>query len=156
MVAHSHNDVGWINTPDEYFEEKVNKILTSVVQALIDNPKRKFSQVEMYYFERWWKIQPSEVQDAVYDLVEEGRLEFINGGWVAHDEACTTYEDIILNMLLGHSFLNKTFGKTPKHAWQADAFGHSAATPELFKRMGFESLFFARADSSDIENRKKT
>jgi hypothetical protein len=35
-------------------------------------------------------------------LVREGRLEFINGGWVSVDEACPTYEEIILNMFTGH------------------------------------------------------
>ncbi len=81
--------------------------------------------------------------------MHEGRLEFINGGWVSHDEACPTYEEIILNMILGHSFLNITFGTVPRHAWQPDAFGHSAATPELFSRMGFDSIFFARVSDSE-------
>lgn len=69
--------------------------------------------------------------------MKEGRLEFINGGWVASDEACPTYEELIMNMMQGHIFLKKTFGITPKHAWHADSFGHSAAVPELFARMGF-------------------
>jgi alpha-mannosidase len=79
--------------------------------------------------------------------VKEGRLEFVNGGWVAHDEACPTFEEIMVNMMIGHSFLNKTFGIVPKHAWQVDTFGHSAATPELLRRMGMESLFFSRVDT---------
>lgn len=53
-------------------------------------------------------------------LVTEGRLEFLSGGWVSNDEACPTYEEIMLNMMLGHSFLNSTFGVVPKHAWHAD------------------------------------
>lgn len=24
IVAHSHDDVGWTNTPDEYYEQRVN------------------------------------------------------------------------------------------------------------------------------------
>jgi hypothetical protein len=34
--------------------------------------------------------------------VSEGRLEFVNGGWVASDEACPTYEEIIDNIVMGH------------------------------------------------------
>lgn len=82
-------------------------------------------------------------------LVEDGQLEFINGGWVSNDEACPTYEEIIMNMMMGHAFLKKHFNITPKHAWHADAFGHSAATPELFARMGFESISFARIDDEE-------
>ena len=80
----------------------------------------------------------------VKELVRKGQFEFVNGGWASSDEACPTYEEIIDNILAGHAFLKKTFGITPKHAWHLDAFGHSAATPELFARMGFETITFAR------------
>lgn len=72
MVCHSHDDVGWLNTPEEYYEERVNKIITSVVQALIDNPKRKFSQTEIYYFERWWNAQDDITKHDVRRLVKNG------------------------------------------------------------------------------------
>ena len=31
-------------------------------------------------------------------LVKEGRWEFVNGGWVAADEACPTYNELITNL----------------------------------------------------------
>ena len=77
-------------------------------------------------------------------LVAEGRFEFVNGGWVAPDEACPTFEEILLNMMLGHSFLNQTFQVVPKHAWQVDTFGHSSSVADIFSKMGFKSLFFSR------------
>ena len=79
-------------------------------------------------------------------LVDGGQLEFINGGMASSDEACPSYEEMIDNILAGHAFLQRTFGITPKHAWHLDGFGHSGATPELFSRMGFETITFARMD----------
>ena len=108
----------------------------------------------MYFFERWWSRQNDTVKSQVRELVKEGRLEFINGGWVSSDEACPVYEDIIMNIMAGHSFLMDTFGIVPKHAWHADAFGHSAATPELFAKMGFDTISFARIDNAEKEYRK--
>ena len=35
-------------------------------------------------------------------LVRDSRLEFINGGWAMHDEACPTYDNMIENMMKGH------------------------------------------------------
>lgn len=87
--------------------------------------------------------------------MKEGRFEFINGGWVSADEACPTYEEQIMNMMTGHAFLLKTFGIVPKHAWHPDSFGHSAATPELFARMGFVTLSMARINDNEKEVRKK-
>lgn len=54
-----------------------------------------------------------------------------------------------MNMVEGHAFLKKTFGIIPKHAWHLDAFGHSTSTPELFARMGFETITFARMDENE-------
>jgi lysosomal alpha-mannosidase len=59
-----------------------------------------------------------------------------------------------MNMMAGHSFLRKTFGVVPKHAWHADAFGHSASTVELYSQMGFESISFARINDQQKARRK--
>lgn len=64
--------------------------------------------------------------------MNEGRLEFILGGWVANDEACPTFEEILSNYMVGHEFLkNEMSIDPPKVAWLVDSFGHSAATPDL-------------------------
>jgi len=80
VVPHSHDDVGWLKTVDEYFygnEEQiqftnVNVELTSVVNALLDNPERKFSEVEMKFFSMWWAEQTDHMKDAVRGLVKSG------------------------------------------------------------------------------------
>jgi alpha-mannosidase len=83
-------------------------------------------------------------------------MEFLLGGWVANDEACPVFEEIIANIMVGHDFLKREIGvAAPKVAWLVDSFGHSSATPDLFKRMGFESLFFSRI-SDDLKDLRKT
>ncbi|KAF5462960.1 hypothetical protein F2P56_018921, partial [Juglans regia] len=55
LVAHSHDDVGWLKTIDQYFVGSNNSIqgacvenvLDSVVGALLRNPNRKFVFAEM-------------------------------------------------------------------------------------------------------------
>jgi alpha-mannosidase len=68
------------------------------------------------------------------------------GGWSATDEACPNYEDIINNMYIGHGFLKREFGITPKVGWMIDAFGHTSANAALFSDFGFEALFIGRVD----------
>jgi len=60
--------------------------------------------------------------------------------------------------MVGHAFIQKNFDIVPRHAWHLDAFGHSAATPELFAKMGFETITFARITDEEREHRvsKKT
>ena len=141
-------------TAEEYYIQKVQNIITSVVEALQKNPQYKFSQTEIYFFSKWWVTQNDTTKNLVKQFVKEKRLEFVLGGWVSNDEACPTYEEIIMNIMTGHEFLKKELGITPKIAWIVDGFGHSAATPELYARMGFESLFFARVGDEEKEYRK--
>jgi hypothetical protein len=37
----------------------------------------------------------------VQNLVKEGRLDLVSGGWSAPDEATTTYDEIIDNLMVG-------------------------------------------------------
>ena len=71
----------------------------------------RFIQVETGFFWKWWRNQNTYIQDIVKDLVDEGRLEFIGGGWSMNDEATTHYSSIIDNMSFGFKTLLDTFGK---------------------------------------------
>lgn len=77
----------------------------------------------------------------------------LNGGWSMHDEACPHYEDMLNNMMVGHAFIKKEFGVTPRVGWQIDPFGHSSANARLFAEMGFDAWFFARLDYQDKQKR---
>ena len=64
----------------------------------------RFIYVEMGFFTLWWREQTEETKAFVHQLVEEGRLEFINGGWCMNDEASPHYADIIDQMTWGLRF----------------------------------------------------
>ena len=164
LIAHTHDDVGWLKTVDEYYyglrsdiqKAGVQYILDSVVRTLNRNPERKFIYVEVGFFYRWWKNADDVLKNMTYKLVQNGQLEFINGGWCMHDEATPYYEDIIGNMAAGHEFLKNTFNVTPTIGWQIDPFGHSNTNSAFFSQMGFNGVWFARIDYQDYINRTGT
>ncbi|XP_021762464.1 probable alpha-mannosidase At5g13980 [Chenopodium quinoa] len=162
LVAHTHDDAGWLKTVDQYYVGSnnsiqgacVQNILDSLIPALLADKNRKFIYVEQAFFERWWREQSEGMQDIVKGLVKSGQLEFINGGMVMHDEAATHYIDMIDQTTLGHQFLKNEFGVIPRVGWQIDPFGHSAVQAYLLgAEVGFDSLFFARIDYQDREKR---
>ena len=48
--------------------------------------------------------------------------------------------------MIGHDWLDVTFGIKPTIGWHLDPFGHSNANQRLFAEMGFDAFFFARLD----------
>ncbi|CAN7993668.1 unnamed protein product, partial [Ixodes hexagonus] len=85
-----------------------------------------------------------------------GQLEFVGGGWVQGDEACTHYSAIVDQMSLGLGLLNASFGECgrPRVAWQIDAYGHSRETAALFAQMGFDGLFLGRVHVNEKQHRR--
>jgi len=163
VVPHTHDDVGWLKTIDQYYygtnntiqHANVNSIITNVVNELKTHPERTFTYVEMKFFHMWWIDQTPHVQNEVIDLVKSGQLNFANGGWCMHDEATTHFMGMIDQTTLGHTFLKNTFDYIPSIGWQLDPFGHSATQSSLLTSgVGFNALFFGRIDYQDLEKRR--
>ncbi|XP_039997402.1 epididymis-specific alpha-mannosidase isoform X2 [Xiphias gladius] len=122
-------------------------VYTSVTEELSKARDRRFIAVEQEFFRLWWDtVATSSHRRQVRQLVKEGRLEFIIGGQVMHDEAVTDLRDEILQMTEGHGFLYETFGVRPQFSWHVDPFGASATTPVLFALAGFNAHLISRID----------
>jgi len=85
LVPHTHDDVGWLKTVDQYFygsrtniqKAGVQYIIDSVVQSLLQNETRKFIYVETAYIWKWWVLQTPELQEKVKKLVNDGMCHLI-------------------------------------------------------------------------------
>ncbi|XP_011645218.1 lysosomal alpha-mannosidase isoform X2 [Pogonomyrmex barbatus] len=163
MVPHTHDDVGWLKTVDQYYfgsrstiqKAGVQYILDSVIKSLLADPTRRFIYVETAFFWKWWLRQDEQVRADVKMLINEGRLEFIGGAWSMNDEACTHYHSLVDQFTWGFRRLNDTFGSCgrPHIGWQIDPFGHSREQASLFAQMGFDGMLFGRIDYQDKSKR---
>jgi alpha-mannosidase len=166
IVPHTHDDVGWRKTVDQYYygwnnsidtRGNVASILSTTVEALLENPSRTFTYVEQKFFSMWWNDQPEAVRDSVRFLIANRQLFFVNGGWCMHDEAASHYIGMIDQTTLGHTFLKHELGVIPTVGWQLDPFGHSATQASLMtSRLGFDALYFGRIDYQDLALRRLT
>jgi len=164
LVAHTHDDVGWLKTVDQYFLGAnssiqfagVQYILDNIVQQLANDASKRFTFVEQAFFSRWFNRQPPARQALVRELVSQKRLVFANGGWCMHDEASSHYADAIDQTALGQEFIAANFGSEalPSVGWQIDPFGHSSLQASLLgPGVGFEAVFYGRADYADLQRR---
>ena len=137
IIPHTHDDTGWTNTYQEYFEGNgtlrisVKEILDNMVYSLNEKLDRTFIYVEIAFFEKWYNNLTKIKKDQVKELVKEGILEFVNGGYVMNDEAASYYQDIVDQMRLGLLFLKNEFNVVPDIGWYIDPFGHSAANVHI-------------------------
>ncbi|KAH8283704.1 hypothetical protein KR018_012607 [Drosophila ironensis] len=163
LVPHSHDDVGWQKTVDQYFYGHRNNIhhggvqyiIDTVVAELVKNPDRRFIQVEMSFFSMWWAEQSEITKEIVKKLVNEGRLQFTNGAWSMNDEAAVNYQSVIDQFTLGLKFIDDNFGACgrPTIGWQVDPFGHSREQASIFAQFGYDGEFFSRMDHNDKDRR---
>uniref|UniRef100_A0A3Q3H351 Glycoside hydrolase family 38 N-terminal domain-containing protein n=1 Tax=Labrus bergylta TaxID=56723 RepID=A0A3Q3H351_9LABR len=158
VIPHSHMDVGWVYTIQESMHAYAANVYTTVTEELSKAPERRFIAVEQEFFRLWWDTVWSPFIQ-VRQLVREGRLEFIIGGQVMHDEAVTDLNDEILQMTGTNTHFPrvgggvrdtvscmKHSGVRPQFSWHVDPFGASATTPVLFALAGFNAHLISRID----------
>ena len=66
LVAHSHDDLGWRKTLDQYYygvnntqdPAGIQYIWDTVIYELEKNPERKYVQVETAYLKKWYEEAP--------------------------------------------------------------------------------------------------
>lgn len=90
------------------------------------------------------------------NLVNNGQIEMVNGGWAMNDEACVNYQSTIDQFTWGLRLVNDTIGKCgiPRVGWQIDPFGHSKEQANIFAQLGYDGVIFARLDYNDKEKRR--
>jgi alpha-mannosidase len=169
VMPHTHDDVGWRKTVEQYYDGtnetidnrgRVGDILTTTIAALLANPARTFTWTESKFLHMWWTAQIAANRTAKHDslrfLIANEQWSFVNGGWCMHDEACTHYIGMMDQTTLGHAFLQEILGVVPTVGWQLDPFGHAATQASLLTAaVGFDALYFGRIDYQDLELRRQ-
>jgi hypothetical protein len=144
VVPHSHCDPGWWKSFEEYHSSWGEHIIQSVVDSLLEDERRRFIWTEICFFEKWWSNQKESKRMQVRELAKQGRLEFVGGGWVSADEACTDLYGIVEQLFTGQQWLFSNVGVKPSIGWSIDPFGHSPLFPWLYSEAGFDAIVINR------------
>ncbi|XP_053680748.1 alpha-mannosidase 2 [Anopheles nili] len=144
VVPHSHNDPGWIQTFDEYYERSTKNIFANMLRHLGENERLRFIWAEISYFAQWYDKLAAEQKDLVKRLVKNHQLEFVTGGWVMSDEANSHWYSMLLQLSEGQTWLMTRLNVTPISSWSIDPFGQSATMPYILKQSGMENLLIQR------------
>ena len=160
IQPHSHCDLGWLKSFDEYLRGGNNSLQAASVQSIYDSvlaslqadAARTFTAVEMGFLLRWLEARPPSTAAAVRALLERGQLTVTNGGWSMSDEATASHVEMADQLSLGQRLAVAALGPAAiaRVGHQADPFGHSAAQGSHFTALaGQSAMFYGRMDMEE-------
>ncbi|XP_055352389.1 alpha-mannosidase 2-like [Paramacrobiotus metropolitanus] len=150
IIPHSHNDPGWLETFEKYYEKQTKNIFDLMVKKLPVHSKRKFIWCEISYLSLWFQTASEEQKNVFKKLVKEGQVEIVTGGWVMPDEANSHYFALVNQLVEGHEWIRNHLGPhvVPKNGWAIDPFGFSPTIAYMDKLMKFDAMLIQRVHYS--------
>jgi alpha-mannosidase len=142
LVPHTHYDVAWAFSREEYFQINVD-ILNQMVQAMNEDPKFKFCLEQTFLLKEIEQRTP-ELWLRLKELIEQGRLEIVDGQYLMPDTMLPTGEVLVREILFGKRYCSEKFGIEVPVAWAADSFGMNAQLPQIYKKTGYKWLALRR------------
>ena len=133
-IGHTHIDVAWLWTLTQT-REKVQRSFATAVSLVKRYPEYKFmsSQAVLY---QYLKEECPPLYEQIKQLVKEKRWEAEGAMWVEADCNLSSGESLIRQILYGKRFFREEFGVENDILWLPDAFGYSAAMPQILKKCG--------------------
>lgn len=133
-VGHGHLDVAWL-WQTRHTREKTARTF-SIATALMDAyPEYVFLHTTPQVF-AWLKDDYPSLYERVRARVDEGRFEAAGAMWVESDCNLVSGESLVRQIQYGEGFLREEFGREYSALWLPDAFGYSAALPQIMLRAG--------------------
>jgi alpha-mannosidase len=129
--GHGHLDLGWM-WPFWRTRQKIAHTVSTVLALMERYPHFTYSQSQPQALQ-WLKEDVPDLYAQVQQRAAEGRFEPVGAMWVEADCNLPSGESLIRQILHGTRFWQQEFGVTPRHLWLPDAFGYSAALPQIMR-----------------------
>jgi alpha-mannosidase len=142
FIGHTHWEGAVFQTREGFLEMGLPNILTAL-KLLKAYPNYKFVLDQVCYVKPFLERYPEEA-GAFQRFVKEGRLEIVGGIHTMHDNNIPCGESLVRQLLYGKGYYRERLGVEITVGWGLDTFGHNAQTPQILRRAGYNSFWFAR------------
>ncbi len=135
-IGHAHLDLAWL-WPLRETVRKGARTFATALRSMERDPDYIFgaSQPQLYY---WIKQSYPSIYEQIKKRVKDGRWELLGGLWVECDLNLISSESMIRQLLYGIRFFQNEFDIKVKNVMLPDAFGFSAAFPQIMSGAGIE------------------
>jgi alpha-mannosidase len=142
LVPHSHYDVAWAFTKEDYL--KINEdILLQAVDLMRKHEEYKFSWEQIFPLKVLEEKNP-KLWSEIREMIQKGRLEIVDGQYLMPDTMLPTGEVLIREIFFGKKYCKEKFGVDVPVAWCADSFGMNAQLPQIYEKSGYKWVAFRR------------
>ncbi len=146
-VGHGHLDVAWL-WQTRHTREKTARTF-SIATALMDRyPDYVFLHTTPQVF-AWLKSDYPEIYERTKKRVLDGRFEAAGAMWLESDCNLVSGESLVRQILYGQRFLREEFSRECDLLWLPDAFGYSAALPQIMLRSGLKTFMTTKLSWSE-------
>ena len=130
-IGHAHIDLAWL-WPIRETIRKGGRTFSTALELMERYPEYRFgaSQAQLYL---WMKERFPKLYEKVKEKIAESRWEVQGSLWVECDTNLSGAEALVRQILYGKKFFREEFGIDVRTLWLPDAFGFSAAIPQLMK-----------------------
>lgn len=146
-VGHAHIDSAWL-WPVRETVRKCARTFSTALRLLEERPEHRFvcSQAQQWAFMR--DHHPG-LFARMRDMATDGRFEPVGSMWVEADCNIPSGESLVRQVVHGRRFFLEELGVETVDMWLPDAFGYSAALPQILAGAGVRYFMTAKMAWND-------
>ena len=137
-VGHAHLDLAWL-WPIRETKRKGARTFATALELMERYPDYIFGASQPQLFQ-WMKESYPSLYEKIKRRIKQGRMEVQGAMWVEADTNLPSGESLIRQLFYGKEFFRNEFGREMNYLWEPDAFGYSAALPQILKKSGVDYL----------------
>lgn len=137
-VGHGHIDLAWL-WPMSLTRHKCVRTFATQCRLLDQYEGWVFNQSSPQAY-AWVEADAAELFKRIVKQVDAGRWEADGATWVEMDTNVPSGESLVRQLLYGKRYFRDRFDLDSKMLWLPDAFGYSAALPQLLRLAGVDSF----------------
>lgn len=147
-VGHGHLDVAW-KWQTRHTREKTARTF-SIATALMERfPDYVFLHTTPQVYD-WLRADYPNLYAHVRERVLAGQFEAAGAMWLESDCNLVSGEALVRQLFYGERFLREEFGRGYDVLWLPDAFGYSAALPQVLLRSGITAFMTTKLSWSEV------
>ncbi len=143
LISSSHQDIAWMDNPENCKIQRDTMILTPAMKLLKTNPEYHYSAEQALMLYEYLDRQPEKFAD-IQQYCKEGRLEW-GASFNQPYEGLWRGESLMRQFYLGRKWLKRTLpGYDPKVYFNVDVPGRTRQMPQIAKKCGVDYMIISR------------